>query len=101
MAGANATNNFMKIGEIIVILGLFVQLTFFGTFVVLATLFHRRLSHNPTPTSERPEIRWRSYLLTLYVTSALIWIRYVFRVIEYVQGNDGYLMRKEVFVFCV
>lgn len=34
----------------------------------------------------------------LYVVSVLIMIRSVYRVAEYVQGSDGYLQSKEVFI---
>ncbi|KAF9870204.1 hypothetical protein CkaCkLH20_12290 [Colletotrichum karsti] len=99
MAAADQTNNFMDLGEKIIIVGLFVQLFVFGFFVVTAGLFHRRMVLVPTAKSQLPEVRWKHYLLTLYVTSGLIWVRSVFRVIEYLQGNKGYLMTTEVFIF--
>ncbi|KAM5343771.1 hypothetical protein ACJ41O_012308 [Fusarium nematophilum] len=37
--------------------------------------------------------------MTLYITGILIWVRSLFRVIEFIQGNDGQLMRSEVNVF--
>lgn len=86
-------------GENIIIGGLFVQLAFFGFFVVAAGIFHRRMAREPTERASDPAVRWRSYLLTLYVTSALILIRSIFRVIEYLNGNDGVLLRSEVFLY--
>ena len=35
----------------------------------------------------------------LYVSSVLIIVRSVFRLIEFTQGDDGYLVRHEVFVY--
>lgn len=99
MAGASDTNNLMKIGEYIIIAGLFFQLAVFGVFIVVISLFHRRMNKVPTEKSQEPSIRWRRYLTTLYITSALIWVRSVFRVIEYLEGNDGYIMRTEAFIF--
>ncbi|EMR69789.1 putative rta1 domain protein [Eutypa lata UCREL1] len=89
----------LDIGENTITGGLFVQLAFFGFFVAVSAIFHRRMSRRPTSQARYPLVRWRSYLTTLYVTSALIWVRSVFRVIEYIQGNDGYLMTTEAFVF--
>jgi hypothetical protein len=89
----------MEIGEYVIIGGLFVQLFVFGFFVVSSAIFHRRMNKAPTPKSQDPMIRWRQYLTTLYVTSALIWIRSVFRAIEYIEGNKGYLMTTEAFLF--
>lgn len=35
----------------------------------------------------------------LYIASGLIMIRSVFRVVEYLQGNNGYLLRHEVYLY--
>ncbi|KAI8208705.1 Protein RTM1 [Colletotrichum sp. SAR 10_65] len=99
MAAAGQGNNFMEIGEKTIIVGLFVQLFVFGFFIVTAALFHRRMALVPTAKAHQPEIRWKYYLLTLYVTSVLIWVRSVFRVIEYLQGNKGELMTTEVYIY--
>jgi hypothetical protein len=88
------------IGKNIVIGGLFVQLAFFGCFVVVSAVLHRRLGRDSliTPSLNRL-IRWKHYLYTLYVVSGLIWIRSVFRVAEYIDGNDGLLMSSEWYVY--
>lgn len=53
----------------------------------------------PTAKASDPAVRWQKYLLTLYVTSALILVRSIFRVIEYLNGNDGVLLRSEVYLY--
>ncbi|KXG46840.1 RTA-like protein [Penicillium griseofulvum] len=53
----------------------------------------------PTAASHKPSIRWQKYLITLYVVSVLIWIRSAFRVIEYLEGNAGSIMRHEAYIF--
>ncbi|KAH7225182.1 RTA1 like protein-domain-containing protein [Fusarium oxysporum] len=98
MSGANEGNNLMKIGEYVIIGGLFFQLAIFGIFIVVVSVFHRRMNRSPTNKSLEPSIRWRHYLTTLYITSGFIWVRSLFRVIEYLDGNDGYLMRTEAFM---
>lgn len=86
-------------GEKIIIAGLFVQIAVFGFFVVTALLFHSRmLKNSPAGTSQGP-VAWKRHLYVLYVTSALILIRSIFRVVEYLQGNDGYLISHEVFIY--
>ena len=35
----------------------------------------------------------------LYTVSLLILVRSIFRVIEYIQGNAGYLLRHEIFLY--
>ncbi|KPM37894.1 hypothetical protein AK830_g8683 [Neonectria ditissima] len=97
--GLMASGDNHETGERVIIGGLFVQLTVFGIFMSVAALFHRRLRLAPTPRALEPCVRWQTYLTTLYVTGALIWVRSLFRVIEFIQGNDGELMRSEVYVF--
>ncbi|KAH6989122.1 RTA1 like protein-domain-containing protein [Ilyonectria sp. MPI-CAGE-AT-0026] len=88
-----------KLGEKIVVAGLFVQLAFFGFFIVVAYIFHRRMRAAPTQKARNPDIKWQLYLLTLYVTSFLILVRSVFRVIEYIQGSDGALLSNEIYIY--
>lgn len=38
-------------------------------------------------------------MLVLYASSILILVRSIFRLIEYAQGNDGYLISHEVFMY--
>jgi hypothetical protein len=42
---------------------------------------------------------WQRHLFNLYFTSALIMIRSIFRVVEYIGGNAGYLLSHEVFLY--
>ncbi|KAF1364806.1 RTA1 like protein [Lizonia empirigonia] len=87
----------MKSGEKIIIGGLFVQVLFFGLFFVTAIMFQIwGKEHLATLGSSIPR---KKHLFALYATSILILVRSVFRVIEYIQGNAGYLLRHEVFLY--
>ncbi|KAF4878618.1 Protein RTA1 [Colletotrichum siamense] len=96
---AAGTLDLYEAGEKIIIAGLFVQIVVFGFFVVTSLLFHVRLSRNPTTTALEGGTPWRRYLYVLYATSAIILIRSVFRVVEYLQGNKGYLISHEIFLY--
>ncbi|KAI8664961.1 hypothetical protein NCS56_00930400 [Fusarium sp. Ph1] len=93
------TLDLYKIGEKIIIAGLFCQICIFGFFIVTAILFHRRITHTPTRVAERGDVPWKRYLWVLYTTSLIIMIRSVFRVVEYLQGNKGYLITHEIFLY--
>ncbi|KAE8142858.1 RTA1 like protein-domain-containing protein [Aspergillus pseudotamarii] len=104
---AMGTVSAMNTGENVTIAGLCVQLVFFSIFIIVATIFHYRLRKNPTsrstgaslfPRSWR-EATWETVMLGLYGASVLILIRSIFRLIEYAQGNDGYLISHEVFMY--
>lgn len=96
-------------GSNIVIGGLVIQLLFFGFFVVTAAIFHFRVSRQPTSKSksERDMTRtqgwkqrnWFTVLLALYVVSILILVRCIFRLVEYREGFNGYLMTHEVYMY--
>jgi hypothetical protein len=45
------------------------------------------------------QLPWKRHLYNLYFTSGLIMVRSIFRVIEYIQGNSGYLLSHEVFLY--
>jgi hypothetical protein len=108
---AMGTLEALHTGEKLIIAGLFTQLFFFAFFIVVAGMFHYRLVHNKpltkrlhSPTHLSPPISlqnlpWKRHLYNLYLTSGLIMIRSIFRVIEYLQGNAGYLLSHEVFLY--
>jgi hypothetical protein len=97
--GLMAVADMSKMGEKIIVGGLFVQLFFFGCFIIVSAIFHHRMRLAPTHKSLDSSVRWQTYLITLYVTGVLIWVRSLFRVVEFIEGNDGHLMRSEVWVF--
>ncbi|MCJ1442885.1 MAG: hypothetical protein MMC23_003382 [Stictis urceolatum] len=88
-------------GEKIVIAGLALLVAAFGLFVVLAVVYDMRMKRAPTVESKATKLDWRRDLRALYVASALIFARSVVRLVEFSQGNDGWLLRHEwtLFVF--
>ena len=96
---ASGTIDAMHTGEKIIIGGLVVQLLFFGCFVVTSMLFHVRMRRVPTNKCLSRDIPWERQLAALYGSSLLILVRSIFRLIEYAQGNDGYLISHEVFLY--
>lgn len=95
-AGIMVTADNMKTGESIIIGGLFVQIVIFGIFAITAAIFHLRYRRNNSlaEVSYRDD-SWQKIMVMLYAVSVLIMIRSVFRVIEYIMGHDGYLLKNE------
>lgn len=97
----------MNTGANIVVGGLVIQLLFFGFFVVVSAVFHWRFKKQPRYTqvsstrSHGPETRmtWEAVLWALYIACLLILVRSVFRVVEFVEGNDGFIMRREYLLY--
>jgi len=95
LASGNAHS--AETGRSVIVGGLFLQVIFFGLFVIAAAVFHARLGRAPTAKSY--EVPWKRHMISLYVVSLLIFIRSVVRVAEYIQGYSGYIMSHEVYLY--
>ncbi|KKZ61475.1 hypothetical protein EMCG_00137 [[Emmonsia] crescens] len=93
------TLKLFEMGEKIIVAGLFAQIAVFGFFVATTILFHRRVATTPTPIATQGVIPWKRHIFVLYASSTIILIRSIFRVVEYLQGNGGYLISHEVFLY--
>lgn len=102
---ASPTLSGIKTGENVIVGGLFVQIVFFGFFIIVELLFHTRVSKNPSltalSTKKLPSKfrNWNSILITLLICSVFIFIRSIIRVVEFLQGNDGYIISNEYFLY--
>lgn len=98
-------NESMTTGRNIIIGGLIVQLVFFCLFIIVEVLFQIRISSKETilsiQTRNYPSKfrNWQTILHMLLACSSLILIRSIMRLIEYVQGNDGYIMSHEWYLY--
>lgn len=98
---AAGTIEALNTGANIVIGGLVIQLLFFGFFVIVAAAFHwrmkKRKSREASPLSGSKS--WESMMWALYASCFLILVRSIFRVAEFVEGNDGFIMRREYLLY--
>src|SRR5262245_12457580 len=67
--------------------------------MVVTVVFHIRITRNPTTKSLSISNPWQKLIWVLYLTSLLIMVRSVFRMIEYAEGNDGELLKKEIYIY--
>ncbi|GIJ81638.1 hypothetical protein Asppvi_000137 [Aspergillus pseudoviridinutans] len=104
---ASGTISSYNLGEHITVGGLCVQLVFFSFFIITCAVFHSRIREFPTHEvtalaarlSEKTSRTWETVLIGLYAASVLILVRSIFRLIEYAQGNNGYLISHEAFMY--
>jgi hypothetical protein len=99
MLSTAKTASDQKNGQYAITGGLFIQVLFFGFFIVVSAIFHYRISKRPTHRSITVQVPWQRYLLILYVASTFIMIRSIFRIAEYVQGQDGSLLKTETYLY--
>jgi hypothetical protein len=74
-----------KRGENIILGGLILQILIFAFFVVVASIWQRRLT--ALPTAVAAELPWKRYMGFLYAASLFITVRNMCRVIEYAMGK--------------
>lgn len=86
-------------GQNVIIGGLFVQIIFFGFFLISALVFQRRIRAESAASAVADQYPWRKHMWALYSSSILVLIRSVVRVVEYIQGTYGYLMSHEAFIY--
>ena len=98
MSGAKTASK-LKLGENVIIVGLIVQIIFFGFFVAVSVVFHKRMADYPTPAALASLFNWARYMRVLYIASVFIMIRCLYRVIEYIQGSTGFLQSHEYFAY--
>jgi hypothetical protein len=89
------------IGNYLVVGGLVFQHVVFAFFMVVKATFHARIRRRPTIRAATAHVSWLRYVYVLYIGSALIMIRSIFRVTEYIQGRDGYLKSHEPFAYAL
>ncbi|KAL1617252.1 hypothetical protein SLS56_011056 [Neofusicoccum ribis] len=84
-------------GESFISIGLIIQLAFFCLFLVVSAHYDFQLRNNPTDASWIFD--WQTHIGVLYFSGGLILLRTIFRVIEYIQGDDGELRSSEVYIY--
>lgn len=88
-------------GQNLVLVGLGIQILFFGLFILAITIFHIRIVRQPTTASLETPIPWRRYILILYAASFLIMVRSIFRVAEFAAGTNSALQNSEAYLYCL
>ncbi|KAF3171610.1 hypothetical protein TWF225_002253 [Orbilia oligospora] len=80
-------------GQHIIMAGLAIQIAFFSFFVCAVIRFDTKTRES------HPGARWRALVYCLYISCACILIRSIYRIVEFAQGWDGYLMSHEVYFY--
>ncbi len=102
--GSGTLSTRFNLGKAIILVGLIAQIVFFGLFVLVAAIFHRRLSRNPTPTAQRvdedhPRLNWKDITRVIFVASAMIFVRSLFRLIEFTGDSNSPMMKTEAYLY--
>lgn len=96
--GLMASADSQESGSNLVTAGLFVQIAFFGLFIINEFYFYFRVFRLPSDIPRKTRT-WKILNLNLLVNSFLILIRSIVRAIEFIQGYSGYIASHEWFLY--
>ena len=101
LASATTDPDRAKTGENILLGGLGINLVSFALFCVQLFYFDYRTRKSPpeVPGGSMFQKGWRQFLYIIYISSTLILIRQIYRVMEFAQGFTGYLAVHEVYFY--
>ncbi|SCU86487.1 LAFA_0E01068g1_1 [Lachancea sp. 'fantastica'] len=86
------------LGSNIIIAGLVVQVAVFGLFVITEIRF-LFLADKVSPVTSQISKQWKILNINLFVCSVLILVRSIVRLVEFIQGYNGYIMDHEWFIY--
>ncbi|CUS22490.1 LAQU0S05e06568g1_1 [Lachancea quebecensis] len=87
-----------QLGSNIVIAGLAIQVFVFGFFVATEVRF-LMCAQRISPVAYRISRHWKVLNINLFVSSLLILVRSIVRLVEFAQGFEGYIMEHEWFIY--
>lgn len=93
------TLHYLSLGTSVTLAGLAFQIASLAAFISTAGFFHYRMTRTRNDRVQRRPAGLARQMAVLYTASVLIFIRSVFRFAEYADGNDGFLMRNEVYLY--
>jgi hypothetical protein len=88
-------------GQKIMLIGLFVQLSFLGFFLCISLVLWQRMSKSLKQYSipQYSKNTWDKLLKMVVGAAIVIFLRCIFRVIEFAQGHSGYLTNHEIYMY--
>jgi hypothetical protein len=92
MVNSNMTPRQRNVGAHMVTASLALQAALFGSFGVLAALFHRRARAAGVLTRDLNVV-----LCVLYISATIVTMRCIYRLVEYTEGWDAPVYRNEVY----
>ncbi|CAG8004250.1 unnamed protein product [Penicillium salamii] len=99
--GMMAEPTMSNAGQKIMLIGLFIQLLFFGFFLVISLVFWKRMRSSPKSYTipRYGKHTWSALLKMLLMAAVIVILRCVFRIIEFAEGIDGYISTHEVYMY--
>jgi hypothetical protein len=92
MANSSVSASERQVGANMVTASLCLQAVLFGAFGLLSALFHRRAQKAGVLKKDLKVVLW-----VMYVSATIVTIRCIYRLVEYLEGWDSAIYKKEVY----
>ncbi|KAJ2989742.1 hypothetical protein NUW58_g3313 [Xylaria curta] len=90
----------IELSKKVVLGGLIAQLVALTVFIFITWLVKRRINRTPTRVIlEDPSVNWKNHFRAIMAVTLLIVVRSIVRTIEYLQGEDGFVISHEEFIY--
>ncbi|PVH75888.1 RTA1-domain-containing protein [Cadophora sp. DSE1049] len=90
----------IKKSRIILLAGLITQLVALSLFIFTSWHAHVRIRRNPPEVLlKETRLRWQNHFRVIEFVTVLMVVRSLIRAIEYLQGEGGYIIGHEVFIY--
>ncbi|KAJ3124223.1 hypothetical protein HK100_011306, partial [Physocladia obscura] len=86
---------YFQTGTNILIGGLIVQVISFTAYLSLAIVFYRRVTKKPLAETQVSNNNWRKLFFALFLSGTMVFVRSIFRVIEFGDGFSGPIATNE------
>ncbi|CAI4563469.1 BDC_1c_G0031410.mRNA.1.CDS.1 [Saccharomyces cerevisiae] len=96
--GIMATANGRVTGSHLAVSGLATQIAFFGFFILNEIQFTAKV-HRVCPFYWKISRKWLIFNLSLIISSLFIMVRSIVRLIEFIEGSNGFIISHEVFIY--
>ncbi|KAJ5593682.1 hypothetical protein N7537_010586 [Penicillium hordei] len=98
-AQASGNAEGMETGIHLVLGGLGFQLVAFLCFIAMSAVLQIRLQSSPTEPSARFFVSWKNHMWALYLVSVLVFVRSLYRFIEFAAGAGTIMVNSEVCLY--
>ncbi|KAI0975442.1 RTA1-domain-containing protein [Xylaria arbuscula] len=90
----------IELSKKIVLGGLLAQIGALTIFILITWLVKHRIKHTPTRAIlSDTSVNWKNHFRAIMAVTVLIIVRSVVRTVEYLQGDDGFVMSHEAFIY--
>ena len=99
---ASGDESAIEMSKQIILGGLIAQVVALALFLLIAWHAQRRTTRDlPRILRSSPTVNWENHFRAIYLIVVLVIVRSVVRTVEYLQGEGGYIISHEAFIYAL